>query len=580
MKKALRVIVPVLLAIAVLGSAMWYIFVYDRDFTRDLLLQQARNFEGRGNHTIAQWLYNTAYAHADNDETVAIELADQYKASGNYTKAEYTLSKAIADGGSANLYMELCKTYVEQDKLLDAVNMLDKIADPAIKAELDAMRPAAPVTTPDPGFYSQYISVELTSNSGILYASIDGQYPSTEDDPYTQPIALNQGETTVYALSVADNGLVSPLSIYGYTIGGVIEPVTFADPAVEAAVRSTLGVDEGKTLYTNELWNITAFTMPGEAQTYADLKHLSYLQSLTIEEAIASELNHISNLGQLTELTITGSSPSDSDMQIIGTLPLLQKLTLTDCSLSTVEHLASAHDLVYLNLNDNTIRNLSPLSELVNLQELNLGHNALTDLSALNNLNNLTKLDVSYNSLTSIAPICTLKNLTHLFAGYNSISDISAIGNLSSLRTLHLAGNMLADISPAAACTALTDLDISYNLLTDISSLGGLNTLQALSFNNNQITSLPTWEVGCALIRINGENNLLTDLEPLRGLENLNYVYMSYNKEITSIACLAECPKLVEVSAWDTQVTEEDARALLDQSIIVDFDPTLGKSFG
>ena len=139
---------------------------------------------------------------------------------------------------------------------------------------------------------------------------------------------------------------------------------------------------------------------------------------------------------------------------------------------------------------------------------------------------------------------------------------------------------MLADISPAAACTALTDLDISYNLLTDISSLGGLNTLQALSFNNNQITSLPTWEVGCALIRINGENNLLTDLEPLRGLENLNYVYMSYNKEITSIACLAECPKLVEVSAWDTQVTEEDARALLDQSIIVDFDPTLGKSFG
>ena len=61
----------------------------DREFTRDVLLQQARYYESQGKHNIAEWFYNTAYAHADNDETVAIELANQYKSTGNYTKAEY-----------------------------------------------------------------------------------------------------------------------------------------------------------------------------------------------------------------------------------------------------------------------------------------------------------------------------------------------------------------------------------------------------------------------------------------------------------------------------------------------------------
>ena len=109
MKKFWRTLVPILLALLIIASLVWYCFVYDRDFTRDMLLNQARHQSMQGNPKVASWFYNLAYEHSGQDENVAIELANQFKADGNYTKAEYTLSNAIADGGTADLYMALCK---------------------------------------------------------------------------------------------------------------------------------------------------------------------------------------------------------------------------------------------------------------------------------------------------------------------------------------------------------------------------------------------------------------------------------------------------------------------------------------
>ena len=183
MKHALRRIVPILLVLLIIASVLWYCFVYDRDFTRDMLLGQARYHSTHGNPQLSSWFYDLAYKYSGQDEIVAIELANQFKAVGNYTKAEYTLSNAIADGGTVDLYIALCKTYVEKDKLLDAVNMLDSVSDPSIKSQLDAMRPTAPTADPEPGFYSEYISVNIQASEGTLYCTTDGEYPSTDDAP-------------------------------------------------------------------------------------------------------------------------------------------------------------------------------------------------------------------------------------------------------------------------------------------------------------------------------------------------------------------------------------------------------------
>ena len=301
MKNSLKSLVPILLSLLILVSLVWYCFVYDRDFTRDMLLQQARYHSTNGNPSIASWFYDLAYEHSGQDEGVAIELANQFKADGNYTKAEYTLSNAIADGGTADLYMALCKTYVEQDKLLDAVTMLDNIADPKIKAEIDAMRPAAPTSDPVSGFYSQYIPVSLEASAGTLYYTVDGEYPSTGDVPYTAPFTLSSGETTVFAVSVLDNGLVSPRSIFSYTVGGVIEEVSFTDEVIERAVRELIGRNDDDALYSNELWKITDFTAPADTKYFDDLTKLPYLQTLTIENQAFDSLSFLSSLADLTE---------------------------------------------------------------------------------------------------------------------------------------------------------------------------------------------------------------------------------------------------------------------------------------
>ena len=571
MKNSSKRLIPILLSLLIIASLVWYCFVYDRDFTRDMLLKQARHQSTYGNPSIASWFYDLAYEHSGQDENVAIELANQFKAAGNYTKAEYTLSNAIADGGTAELYIALCKTYVEQDKLLDAVNMLDNIADPKIKEEITALRPASPAAEPAAGFYSQYIPVTLSSPSGAIYYSTNGEYPSTEDTPYSEAFTLPGGETTVQAISVAENGLVSPRSILGYTVGGVIEEVSFSDATIEAAVRDLISRNDTDPLLTNELWNITSFTVPADAAYCEDLTKLTYLESLYIDGQTFDSLRFLASLTKLTDLTLTDCRFQPSELEIIASLPNLQRLTLNNCGLSTAAGMEKAQNLVYLDLGNNTIRNLEPIAYLIKLQELDLQHNAITSLSSLSGLSELRKLNVSYNSLTSVAPLATCTKLTWLDVNHNELISLGGIDNLRTLSYLALNHNAVADISLLSGSTALTELYIADNGIEDISSLSALTKLEVLDFSSNKVKSLPSWPDDGKLRIIDGSQNEVTSLKALKNQMNLTHVYMDYNK-ITSVNALKNCYKLVLVEVYGNEI--ETVKELTDMGIIVNWDPT------
>ncbi len=573
MKKFFRVTIPLLLAVAVIGSLVWYLFVYDREFTRDALLSGARHLESAGKHKVAAWLYDLTYEYAEHDDDVAIELARQYKAAGNYSKAEYTLSSAIADGGGKDLYIELCKTYVEQDKLLDAVNMLDSISNPQIKEAVDLLRPAVPAADIEPGFYNQYLSVNLNTEDGTIYATANGDYPSTGYGACSQPFEISGGATTIRAVSVGSNGLVSPLALYGYTVNGVIEPVVFADKVFEAAVRATLNVSDDEIIYSDTLWELTTFAMPLDAKDYSDLRWLPYLESLYIESAVDEQLVHLNSLAYLKRLTLRLSKPSQDSLAIISKLPALESLTMTQCSLSSIAPLESATALRYLDLSDNTLRNINALSGLTLLEELDLSSNALTDLTPLSGLTSLHKLDVSYNSLTSIAPVCSLTGLISLDISNNTLAELSSIDLLTGLSSFNASNNSIVDVSKLAACTALTELNIANNAVTDITALSTLNSLVSFDFSHNQITELPAWDKGCALVTVDGSYNLLKSLEALKGLSQLNNVLMDYNEELSDLTPLKSCPLLVQVNVYGTKVTE--VSFLTEQSVVVNFNPTL-----
>ena len=572
MKKAIRILIPLCLIIAILFCTAWYLLIYDRDFTRDILLSSARFFEEQGNHSVSLWLYDLAYRQAEHGDEVAIELAQQYVSNGNYTRAEYALTNAIAEGGGIDLYVALCRIYVEQDKLLDAVNFLNKVADPTIKAQLSQMRPAVPTVSSKPGFYNQYFSVAVTAETGTLYVTTDKEYPCLKEDRYISPVPLVAGENTLYALAVAPNGLVSELAIFGYTIGGVIEEVQFKDAAIEAQIRQQLGVAKDVVLFTNQLWDIKGFIVPEDSKDYSDLKYLTYLESLTISNGVAGELGFLSSLSNLTALQITDTALNTQELSAIGSLPKLKRLTLSGCNITTITGLSGATGITQLDLSNNIIGDLSALTGMQGLQTLNLQRNAIKDLSLLSALTSLTELDISNNAISDLTPLAGLSALTWLDASSNIITALPQTDNWKGLTYLDLGSNQLSDVSLLATCTKLTYLDISTNALTNIASVASLLKLQELNFAYNKVTALPKFSTNCALVTIDGSNNQLSSLDNLSGLKSLNNVFMDYNAKISSVKSLAKCPVLIQVHVFGTKV--KDVKALTDQSIVVRYDPT------
>lgn len=586
MKKGLKIIVPLLLAIALIGCSIWYLFVYDRGFTQDVLLHTARFFDSRGGETTAQWFYNMAYKLVRNNDAVAIELASQYKNDGNYSKAEYTLHNAIADGGGADLYIALSKIYVEQGKLQDALKLIET-APENIRQKLAGQVPDAPKADRESGALSDYGPISISAN-GKLYVNTTGEVPSVRTDLYKGPITLNAGENTIRAMVVAENGLVSE-AIFYYTVHGVIEPVVFNDPAFENEIRQMLEIPEG-TIYTNQLWDISSFTMPEGAVNYQDLKYLIYVQKLTIQNGQQNQLDLIGTLSGLTELDLTGTPLTDDDLNMIGNMPNLTTLILGKCGITTIDSLAGLTKLRVLDLQQNTIMDLSHLSNMTALTELYLNNNAIKDISVVNGLTELTKLDVSHNNLSTIEPVFKLTKLTHLYAAAQGqdetggLTTISGIEALTELTHLSLATNKLTDISPLGSCKKLYDLDVSSNSLTSIDVLKDHNELMFLNFARNNVETIPQWDGEISKLSvIDGSYNKISTLEPLAGHHLVNKIYMDHNEKIESVDCLITCHALLLVSVDGTNVKEADdllwyypdeESAPLPTGIKVIFDPT------
>jgi hypothetical protein len=436
------------------------------------------------------------------------------------------------------------------------------------------MRPALPTASTDvpateDSHYNQYITVTLTSDNQIYYTT-DGQYPSTAQPVYTSPIKLPGGETKIQALAVDSKGLVSQLATYTYTVADVIEKVDFEDAAIEASIRDILKADDTTDIYTSDLWGISEFTVPADAKSYADLPHLAFLQKLTIENGVKEELIYISELSNLTELTIVNTEVTPDVLDGISLLPL-QRLTLSKCKLYDITALKNTSSLLYLDLSDNSISIIDALSSLLNLQELNLRYNNISDLSALSVNTSLKTLDISQNTITTLAPLTTLTVLAKLDARENMISDLGNITQLTALSSLNLASNQLKSLIQLTAHPTLETLNVSGNLLTNVDQLATLPSLKYLDFSYNEVAELPAFEKESELVSITCSRNKLSSLENLSGLKNLNVVNVEYNEAIKSAKPLASCPILFQVYLYGTAVTDVDL--LTVQGIVVNFNP-------
>ena len=576
MKRFLKILLPVVLSIVIIAGVCWYFLSYDKGFTQDVLRSWGSYFADKEQMKIAAKFYDLAYRQNYDPDGVAIEIAEKYIQIGNYTKAEAALYNAIEDGGDVPVYIALSKAYVAQDKLYDAVELLDGVKDPKIKQKLDELRPACPTSPNEQKTYHQLISVTIEAPDSKLYVNPNGEYPSVSTHEYPGPIALSEGENLIYAVAVSENGLVSPLSILKFEVSGVIEIVEFQDSAIEAEVRKLLNIPGNKAIYSNELWDITAFTIPANAENYSDLRYMLYLQSLTVENGVPGQLTvldrSIDSLADtLKILSIQNTALSAEDLDVISRLTGLEYLILDGCGLSTTAQLSQLTKLVKLNINNNAVRNISAITQMPNLKELYMQRNALNDLTAVASCASLEILDISYNALTDIAPIAGLAELKALNISQNEIQDLAALSQLKNLDTLSATDNQISDISALSGCTKLTVADLSNNQISTLDALAAHTNIIYLKFSHNQVTELPKWDPSAALVTIDGSYNQISDLTPLGDLKNINNILMDYNENIQSVDALANCPVLIQVNVYGTKVT--DVSMLTEQSIIVNYNP-------
>lgn len=555
MKKhtARNVIILVLIAALLIGACLFF-FVFRKDLTASALIYWADRFEqsGRYNRTVA--LYRQAQKLQPDDPDIPRLLAKAYILSENYTKAEYTLVSAITrNPESVELYAELSRTYVAQDKLMDAEQMLSSISNSAVKAELEALRPSAPVLSPESGYYSEYIDVTAQTQTGSVYITATSDFPSLATDLYTGPITLSGGETTVIAISVDENGLVSPATYAGYTVGNVVEEVKLEDPAIDAAVRALLEKNEGDALMSDELWEVEELEIPAETKTLSDLPHFSGLKSLTLHDASATlDLAVLGQMTTLQALDLSGCTLSQSMLEIIGTLPDLTSLNLSNCAIESVNPLVGLTKLTSLDLTNNTISDITALSSMTELRELHLTNNPVGSISYLNSCVKLEKLYIENCGVSKISSLAGNTNLSELYASNNQISDISVLAN----------------------CTALSIIDLCDNAVTDISVLTNFPELVNFKADNNKITAVPKFDPEVSkLVQFSANHNEIEDLSGFANLLYLNYVRVDYNK-VKDVSCLKDCYNLIQIDVWDNPVETEVIPELQEIGIIVNYNPT------
>ena len=552
MKYILKIFLIVLLVVAIIGAACWFFLVQRPDLTMSVFAYWGDRFYDAGRYNRAVSLYETACKLMPSNANLPVRLAQAYVNSGNYTKAEYTLVSAITNNPeSVQLYVALSETYIEQDKILDAEQMLDRITSDDVKAQIDALRPNAPVLSPESGYYSEYIDVSVSATGGTAYLAVNKDYPSMQTDAYEGPVTLSGGDSKVIAVTVAENGLVSDAVYAGYTIGSVVEEVTLSDAALDSYVRELLGKSASDKLMTDELWDIEELTLPEGVQDLSDLTRFAGLQSLTLQNATGLDLSVLSQLTTLQSLDLSGSTLPTSALEAIGTLPELKKLVLESCAVTSINSFVGLSGLAYLDLTNNSISDLTAITALTHLKDLYLTNNPVKTITYLNSCLELERLHIENCGVSRLTSLAGNTALTELYASNNSISDISVLSD----------------------CVSLSVLDVSDNQIKDVSVIASLPELTYFLASANQIEALPAFDTqNCKLVRINVNNNQLTDLSPLKALPSLNYIFADYN-QISDISGLEDCPLLTQLDLWDNPVNEEQVKALQDIGRIVNYNP-------
>ncbi|XP_072046677.1 uncharacterized protein [Amphiura filiformis] len=146
----------------------------------------------------------------------------------------------------------------------------------------------------------------------------------------------------------------------------------------------------------------------------------------------------------LKSLVLFDSDGMIFDFEVaVAKFPQLDKLTLTNCFLSSIDQfLLGSHSLQHINMSNNNIEDINgnDFSSLVNLKSMDLSHNAIESLTEnqFHHIKNLTYLNLAGNKLANLNSLKGLYGLQTLIVSGNAITTLPAFLMKNPYNLLHV----------------------------------------------------------------------------------------------------------------------------------------------
>ena len=249
---------------------------------------------------------------------------------------------------------------------------------------------------------------------------------------------------------------------------GCADPLTFADPYVEANVREAIGVPSGP-IHPADVLGLTDLSMAEPPGTPIDPPP-GYVGPVT-------SLDGIQCLWNLRTIYFEAYFV---DLTPLSGLPNLTVLSLLEARETNVPRLPHVMEF-WADIHSNTAAVLAALPSLRVLRVTGGDVSTNQARAALSAMTALTTLSLPNAGLTDTAPLAAMSLLTDVDLSGNAIQDISSLSALANLRSLDL-GNQVTDLSPLVANVSLgygTGIDIRGNPIDCTAQAQNIATLRA-----------------------------------------------------------------------------------------------------
>lgn len=238
------------------------------------------------------------------------------------------------------------------------------------------------------------------------------------------------------------------------------EELTFADPALEKAIREEMRLTEDEPITRGAALEIEALNLGGGGKE---------------DDEKITDLTGLSAFSNVKELDLRTNGITRID-ELSG-LKKLEELVLESNHIRDLTPLAELEDLRKLEAAKNDIYDFSPIMGLRNLEVLDLIENHIDSIKGIGKMAKINELHLGHNSIEDISPVTELRDLTHLSFGYNKVEDISCLEELPMLHVLTMSYNQIHNLGPIADMPELDHLEVRNNPL-DEESIAILDSLE------------------------------------------------------------------------------------------------------